>query len=158
GAVVTPTQPAPKGKNTADRARNAVERTVAEPRWESLIETREEENSIVAARAVEPARRPPGVWVAASAGGLMLGLFASWLGGVFKVKTPEGLIVLENVPKDAEILVDGGKISFTWPGGGSPVEIRAVPGQRKIEVTKVGFTTFVKELTLKANGSEEVTV
>src|SRR5262249_30870636 len=46
----------------------------------------------------------------------------------------------------------------TWPGGGSPVEIRAVPGQRKIEVKKDGFTTFVKELTVKANDSEEVDV
>jgi len=84
---------------------------------------------------------------------LLLGLL--W---VIMVKTRDGVIVLKNVPKDAEILIDGGKISFTWPGGGKPVEVRAVPGQHKLEVKKDGFKTFGKEVTFKAGDSEEVTV
>jgi formylglycine-generating enzyme required for sulfatase activity len=84
---------------------------------------------------------------------LLLGYFV-----VLKFKTPDGVIVLENVPKDAEILVDGSKISFTWPGGGKPVEVRAVLGQHKLEVKKDGFKTFGKEVTFKADDSEEVTV
>jgi hypothetical protein len=92
------------------------------------------------------------------AGVLLLGFLAVLLGGVFKVKTPDGVIVLENVPKDAEILVDGDKINFTWPGLGKPLEIRAVPGQHKVEVKKEGFTTFGEVVTFKKDGSDEVTI
>ena len=150
--------PATNVNNAAGRPVKAVATTVAEPRWEGLIETEEENLSDLAALAVRPTRRPPWVWFAAAAGVLMLGLFAAWLGGVFKVKTPDGVIVLENVPEDADILVDGGKVSVTFSGDGSPVEIRAVPGRHKVEVKKDGFATFAKELTIKANGSQEVTV
>jgi hypothetical protein len=113
---------------------------------------------VAAAPAVGPARRPSWVWPSAVIGLLMFGLFAAWLGGVFKVKTPDGVIVLENLPRDAEVFVDGGKITLSWPGIGKPVEIRAVPGQRKVEVKRDGFSTFVKEPTVKVDGSEEVTV
>jgi peptidylprolyl isomerase len=68
------------------------------------------------------------------------------------------MIVLENVPQEAEILVDGDKIAFAWPGVGAPVQIRAIPGLRKVEVKKDGFSTFAKELTLKAGGSEEISI
>jgi formylglycine-generating enzyme required for sulfatase activity len=39
---------------------------------------------------VPPTRRPLWVWPSVVAGVLMLGLLAAWLGGVFKVKTPDG--------------------------------------------------------------------
>ena len=39
---------------------------------------------------VPPTRRPPWVWPSVVAGVLMLGLLVAWLGGVFKVKTPDG--------------------------------------------------------------------
>ncbi|HKM54978.1 MAG TPA: serine/threonine-protein kinase, partial [Isosphaeraceae bacterium] len=134
--------------------------------WESLIEIKETEPStavvkpkreVAPSSAPAPVRRPPWVWASAASGVLLLGLLAAWL-GVFKVKTPDGVIVLENVPKDSEILVDGNKITFTWPGVGKSLEIRAVPGQRKVEVKKDGFTIFAKEMTVKTDGSEEITV
>ena len=111
-----------------------------------------------AAAAFAPARRPPWVWPSVAARLLLFGFFAASLGGVFKVKTPDGLIVLENVPKDAEILVDGSTITFTWPGAGKPLEIRAVPGQRKVEVKRDGFKTFGEVVTVKTDESEEITV
>ena len=126
--------------------------------WEDVIEWRETERATQAAPAFAPARRSPWVWLSMAAGLLLFGFFAASLGGVFKVKTPDGLIVLENVPKDAEILVDGSKITFTWPGAGKPLEIRAVPGQRKVEVKKDGFKTFGEVVTVKTDESEEVTV
>ena len=88
----------------------------------------------------------------------MLGLIAAWLDGVFEVKTRDGVIVLENVPKDSEIRVDDNKINFTWPGAGKPLEIRAVPGEHRIEVRKDGFKTFGEVATVKTDESEEVTV
>jgi hypothetical protein len=136
--------------------------------WESLIEFKEDEPlmNVVKPKAAEPkpsptevpVRRPVWVWPAVAAGVLMLGLIAAWMGGVFKVKTPDGVIVLENVPEDAEILVDGGKINVKWPGAGEPLEIRAVPGQRTMSVRKDGLTTFGEVVTVKAAESVEVTV
>jgi hypothetical protein len=154
----TPTQPATDSGGPVVRAKRAVDPTVPEGRWESLIDFKEADSSIEETPAVAPVQRPPWVWPSVAVGVLILGLFAAWLGGVFKVKTSEGVIVLENVPKNSEILVDGDRITFAWPGGGKPVEIRAVPGQRRIEVKKDGFTTFVKELTVKTGESQEVTV
>jgi TIR domain len=43
-------------------------------------------------------RRPSWVWPSVVVGVLMLGFLAAWLGGVFKVKTPDGMIVQEKVP------------------------------------------------------------
>ena len=108
------------------RPMKAAEPTAIESRWESLIELRSEESSIKWRPAVKPTRRPPWVWPSVAVGMLMFGLFAAWLGGVFKVKTPDGMIVLENVPKDAEVFVDGSKITLAWPGLGKPFEIRAL--------------------------------
>jgi hypothetical protein len=44
------------------------------------------------------------------------------------------------------------------PGGGKPVEIRAVPGQHKLEVKKDGFKTFGEVVTLKTDESTIVNV
>src|SRR5205085_1971944 len=43
------------------------------------------------------------------AGLALVALIGLWAGGVFKVKTKDGTIVLENLPDDAEVLVDGDK-------------------------------------------------
>jgi hypothetical protein len=131
-----------------------------EPRSDRLVESGETEDEDAMAAAPNLARTewPRWVWPAVAVGVLMLGLFAAWIGGVFKVKTPDGVIVLENVPKDSEILVDGNNITFTLPGGGKPVVIRAVPGQHKVEVKKDGFKTFGEVVTVKTDESEAVTV
>jgi serine/threonine protein kinase len=128
------------------------------PRWESLIEFRETESS-AREREATPRGRSRWRWPAVVAGVmLLLGFVALWLGGVFKVKAPDGLIVLENVPKDAEILVDGARVNVTWPGLGKPLEVRAVPGQHRLEVKKEGFQTFGEVVTVKTDDSKEVTI
>ena len=45
--------------------------------------------------------RPHWVWPSVVFGVLMLGLLAAWLAGAFKVKTPNGAVRAENVPKDS---------------------------------------------------------
>ena len=122
------------------------------------VDLQETEGSQDAAPDVALTRRSLWVWSSVVVGVLMLGFFAAWVGGVLKVKTPDGVIVLENVPKDSEILVDGEKITFAWPGVGKPLKIRKVPGQHKVEVKKDGFKTFGEVVTVKTDGSEEVTV
>ena len=68
------------------------------------------------------------------------------------------MILLENVPQDSEILIDGSTIPFTWPGAGRPLEIRAVPGQRKVEVKREGYKTFGAMVSVRTDKSEKVTV
>ena len=77
---------------------------------------------------------------------------------VLSVKTANGTIVLENVPQNAEILVDGEKTAFTWPGHGKPLEIRAVPGRRLVEVKADGFETQGEFVTVKIGESAPMRV
>jgi serine/threonine protein kinase len=108
--------------------------------------------------AVAPGTQPPWLWPSLAVGVMMLGLFAAWVGGAFKAGTPTGMIILENVPVDSDILVDGNQEALPRRGGGEPLEIRAVPGQHRIEVKKAGFGTFATEVTVTAGGSEELSV
>ncbi len=136
--------------------RSAVTTARPEQVWESLVELRNEGTSTDTAPSIKQTRRPPWVWPSVAAAVLLLGLFVVW---ALKVQTPDGVIVLENVPKDAEILVDGTRIIFNWPGDRKPVQIRAVPGQRKLEVIKDGLKVFGPEVVLvKADGTQEVSV
>ena len=57
------------------------------------------------------------------AGVLLAGLGIAWATGVFKVKTKDGIIVLEDLPDKAEVLVDGEKVTVKFPDGGGPAEI-----------------------------------
>ena len=156
-AISTPTQPA-----TPPPPASLPEASPPPPElmWASLIDVKDSERSGGAkpARAIPRRQRPPWVLPAMAAGVLLCGLLLAWAAGVLRLKTADGVIVLENVPKDSEILIDGNKIELKWPGGGAPLEIRAVPGQRKVEVKKDGFKTFGEVVTVKADESEGVTV
>jgi hypothetical protein len=83
------------------------------------------------------------------AGGvLLIGLLGLWAGGVFRVKTPEGTLVVEvNVP-NPDVYVDGGKMTVSWDEGGKKAEIRVQPGTREVKVTKDGFTAVGEKVEL----------
>jgi formylglycine-generating enzyme required for sulfatase activity len=140
------------------RAAKAAGSVGEQSRWERPIDFREPESPEDEEPQTTQRGRSKWLWPGVAAGVMLLGLLAAVLGGVFKVKTPDGVIVLENVPKDAEILVDGARIDLTWPGLGKPVEIRSVPGQHRVEVKKEGFKTFGEAVTVQTDDSAEVTV
>ena len=77
---------------------------------------------------------------------------------MFKVKTPDGVIVLENVPKDSEILVDGDKITFAWPGSASHWRSEPFRVNTRLKSRRTGSATFGEVVTVKTDESEEVTV
>jgi formylglycine-generating enzyme required for sulfatase activity len=87
---------------------------------------------------------------------LLLGLIAVW-GLALRVKTPNGTIDLVNLPRDAEVFVDGAEVAVTWPGGGKPAVITVPAGQRRIAVKKDGIQVFGDEVTVQA-GNEPFTV
>jgi WD40 repeat protein/serine/threonine protein kinase len=92
------------------------------------------------------------------AASLVLGVAGLWAAGVFKLKTPDGTVVLENLPPDAEVSVDGQTITLTRPGEGKPVEIRVAPGTRKLEVRAAEFKMETQEVKLASGGREQIAI
>src|SRR5262249_1342047 len=136
----------------------AAEPTIPDARWEDLIELREAEGARGTAPEAAPARRPPWVGASVAVGLVILGFLAAMLAGAIRVKPRDGVIVVEGVPMDAEVLVDGHEITVTRPGVGKPVVVRAVPGERQVEVKADGFQAFGEVVTVKAGGTQEVRV
>ena len=90
-------------------------------------------------------KRPP---VLAGVGTALLGLLLVGLGagGVFKVKTKDGTIVLENLPADADVTVDGGTVTVK-SADGKTFEVGVAPGKKhRLEVKKDGFNTSYREI------------
>ena len=155
-----PTQPA---TNLEPAAASPVKKTAArarpEPQWESLIEFKETEPAKVPAPDVAVLKRPIPRWLlpAVAAGVLVLGLVVAW-GVILRVKTANGMIELVNLPKDAEVLVDGAEVAVTWPGGGKPAVITVTAGKHKIMVKKDGIEISDDEVTVQADGKEKFSV
>jgi serine/threonine protein kinase/formylglycine-generating enzyme required for sulfatase activity len=96
------------------------------------------------------------VWWAAV--GLLLLALVIACGIVLRVKTANGMIELVNLPKDAEVLVDGQEVAVTWPGGGTPAIVTVTAGKHRIAVKKDGIEITGDEVTVRANGKEKFTV
>ena len=88
---------------------------------------------------------------------LLLALFVAWA-VVVRVKTSNGVIELVDLPKDAEVFVDGEKVDVTWPGGGKPAVISVTAGKHKVSVKKDGLELSGDEMTVRAEGKEEFIV
>ncbi len=88
---------------------------------------------------------------------VLLGLVVAW-GVILRVKTANGMIELVNLPKDAEVLVDGAEVRVAWPGGGKPAVITVTPGKHKIMVKKDGTEISGDEVTVQADGKETFSV
>src|SRR5260370_10576675 len=89
--------------------------------------------------------------------GLLILLVSLWAGSVFKVKTKDGILILNVSEPNAEVYVDGEKISVTWGKAGRKAEIRVKPGTRKVQVKKEGFSAFGEEVTLEDAGRHIIT-
>ena len=158
GMVLTPNQPATDTRGPIVRAKNAAEPAVPEARWESLIEFREADRPNEATPSVAPARRPPWVWPSVAAGVLLLGFIATWQGGVIKVKTPNGVIVIENYSNDCMIYVDETSVKVSWTGGDKPARIEVAPGEHRVKVTRGEVQLLAEKVTIKSAEKEILTV
>ena len=147
------------------------QKTNSEPMWNSLIDLGESPSlhdslldkpcppSLPAAKAAGSRqwwsasasliRKVPGAWWTIIGVFLLCSLIA-WSAGKILVKTPDGVIVLENLPEDAEVYVDGNRVTISWPTGGLPAEIFVPPGRRGVMVKMPGFSTFGQEVEIHA--------
>ncbi len=145
--------PVPPGKTLQQKASPQAAR-------ESLVEFKETERSPhVACRPSRRLQRQRSrwMWPAVATGVLLLGLVVAW-GVILRVKTANGMIELVNLPKDAEVLVDGAEVAVTWPGAGKPAVITVTAGTHKVMVKKDGIEISDNEVTVQADGKETFSV
>ncbi len=67
---------------------------------------------------------------------LLAGLIVLGAASVFKVKTADGVLVVQVNEPNPEVYVDGERVTVSWDDGGKKAEIRVRPGTRKVEVKK----------------------
>ena len=92
-------------------------------------------------------------WIAAAIGAALVAVTISlWASGVFRVRTPDGMLRVEVNEPHPDVYVDGTKMTVTWDKGGKKAEIRVKPGTRKVEVKKDGFTAVGEEVELEDGG------
>ncbi len=72
-----------------------------------------------------------------------------WAGGVFRVRTPDGVLLVEVNEPNPDVFVDGSQVTVTWANGGKKAEIRVKPGTHKVEVSKDGFTMVGEDVEVK---------
>jgi formylglycine-generating enzyme required for sulfatase activity/serine/threonine protein kinase len=154
-----PSEPLAKDQAGDDEAALSLAPMAAiEPaeRWKSLLDLPAFERSSAIRKAVGPAPRRaiPWMWPAIAAGGLAAMLTVLWACGVFSVKTKEGVIVVKNLPPDAEVFVDDEKVLLTLPKDG-PAEISVATGTHTLQV-KQGSVVVRGQKVMIANGGREV--
>jgi serine/threonine protein kinase len=89
---------------------------------------------------------------------LALVLLILWAGGVLRVKTKDGTIVLENLPPDAEVTVDGDRATLKTLDG-KTFEVSVAPGKKhQLQVRKDGFKVFGKEVEIDAGAQKPIQV
>jgi serine/threonine protein kinase/formylglycine-generating enzyme required for sulfatase activity len=147
--------PPPSGKRPAATAQ-------PESIWDNLLELEQVEPAQMPALAPapvksKPKRRAPWIWPSVAAGLLALGLLIVWMTGVL-VKTANGIIELPDLPKDAEVSVDGEKVKVTWSNGGERAIVTVSPGTHNVRVMKDGVELSGEEVTVQADGKEKLTV
>ena len=102
-------------------------------------------------RLPAPRSSPRNKWLLVASVGVLLlaGVVGMWAGGVFRVKTPEGILVVNVNEPNPDVYLDGDKMTVAWGKDGKHAEIRVKPGTRKVEVKKDGFTAFGEEVALQ---------
>ncbi len=151
-ANVAPSPPAPAGSEQGKPARPVSI-------WQSLVGLdRVRRKSLGVAGAARTRLWPPPPWIwPVVAGVLLLGLIIWWAPGVLKLKTRDGVIVVENVPESAVVEVDGDKVTVN-PLKGEPVRIEAPPGKHHVLVTRGQDLLLDEPVTLESGRSYSLTV
>jgi hypothetical protein len=80
-------------------------------------------------------------------------------GEITTATTKEGVVVLKILPLDAELLVDGEKVTVQSAGGDKFNEIQLEPGKKhKLEIKRAGFKTESQEVELAAGERKQIDI
>jgi len=77
---------------------------------------------------------------------------------VMLIRTRAGTVEIDVDPADAEVSVDGEKITVVMPSDKEKVEIQLKPGAHSLEVRHGGFATETRSFTLAAGGRQVLAV
>jgi WD40 repeat protein/formylglycine-generating enzyme required for sulfatase activity len=131
------------------------------PSAQAVAETLERLSDVLArpaAATMPPARRRGCIMAGVAAGVVLLGVLILWAAGVFKVKTKDGTIVLENLPSDATVQVDGETVNVEW-GQGQHAKISISPDKKHhLQIEKSGLKLFADAVEIDASGSRTISV
>jgi serine/threonine protein kinase len=75
-----------------------------------------------------------------------------WASGLLRVRTADGILVVQVNEPDPDLYVDGEKVTAVWQNGGMKAEVTVKPGTRKVELKKDGFRAYGEEVTLEDHG------
>jgi formylglycine-generating enzyme required for sulfatase activity len=115
-----------------------------------------------ASRGQDAVQPPAGVWwkrpgtIAVAVGAAVALVMLA--GIILAVRTPDGTIVLENLPDDAEVTVDGSKVTLK-SSDGMTFEVRVDPGkEHRLEVKVGDVRVFGENVEVAAGGRKSVVV
>ncbi len=84
-----------------------------------------------------------------AAGLVLAGLVLLWAGGVFRLQTRDGTIVLAGLPPGAEVSVEGETARVRLDPQGQWLEVRGAPGEHKLHIKASGFEARTQAVTLQ---------
>jgi formylglycine-generating enzyme required for sulfatase activity len=146
GARDTPARPAPSDRKTD--VRKGSPDTVKKPAV--VPATKKGKGTITGGKTKAGGRRiGRGMLLVGLAGLLVAGAIGLWAAGMIRLKTAEGILVVEVNEPNPDVYVDGDKMTVTWGPDGKTAEIRLKAGTRKVEVKKDGFTVVGEQVELQ---------
>ena len=80
---------------------------------------------------------------------LVCGLTAAWATGGLKARTANGWLVFENLPEQADVLVDGENVTVQLKGGKTPFEFSVTAGIHRVLVKKDGVEVAGEEVSIR---------
>ncbi len=165
-AVALPITP-PDGKEV--QAPSTPDRSLAEQFLAGLITTDEpfslrseplfgHTGASRAEAAMTKTSKRMGLLIASGVTVVVLAIAASWMGGVFKMKTPEGTIVIQDLPKDAVLEVNDKIVTVTPRPDGKSFTVTTVAGENKLKITWDGTEVFGETVKVAASGETQIRV
>lgn len=89
----------------------------------------------------------------------LVGLVGLWAAGALTVKTRDGTVVLEHLPPDADVTIDGGSVTVKSSDGKTfEVRVDATKKRHRVEVRKDGFKVPGEEVEVEPGGRQSVLV
>lgn len=157
-------KPASKERSDSDVPRTLPESTQeAGAKIEPVLaktqfETRPEIHPVKPLANEHGASSPPRKWIALALGGILLFLafFAMFPG--LRVKTKNGTLVFQQLPEDADVLVDGERVFVTWDNAKQKATIEIPAGSHDVEVRKDGIKVEGTTVTISSGERTQMVV
>lgn len=93
------------------------------------------------------------LWSGGAAAAVLLLGFAAWAAGMFTVQTPEGTIIVEHMPADIDVQVDGSTVTLSRNGEQVIVEAMR-QGDHHLKFTRNGKQVWTSDAKIEFGGQQ----